>query len=237
MKLYLIIFLVLGSCPLVAQTTLDVKTFGGAAGDGQADDTQAIQQTIDAVSEAGGGTVFFPEGTYLVSPVAAPGFRQTVCLRIPSNIEMRGESKSEAIIKVQDSVIHYDGIIGPFPSFARIENFTLRDMTLDGNGTNNPVTQEIFKQGTSHTMLRIFLADNLLVENCRFTNHKGIWIITFNGLIDGATIRNCTFEEIGDKSVDWDHSTIYTNGKNFRIHDNTFSTRFGAGTFGARAAI
>ena len=237
MKTILITLFFLSTYPLLGQTTLNVKTFGGAAGNGQADDTQAIQQTIDAVSEAGGGTVFFPEGTYRVSPVAAPGFRQTVCLRIPSDIEMKGESKAKAIIKVMDSVIHYDGIIGPFPSFARIENFTLRDMTLDGNGTNNPVTQEILNQGTSHTMLRIFLADNLLVDNCRFTDHKGIWIITFNGLIDGATVRNCTFEQIGDKSVDWDHSTIYTNGQNFRIYNNTFSTRFGAGTFGARAAI
>ncbi len=37
----------------------------GAAGDGTAKDTAAVQKTIDACAAAGGGTVFFPAGTYL----------------------------------------------------------------------------------------------------------------------------------------------------------------------------
>lgn len=42
----------------------DVKTFG-AAGDRQTLDTVAIQQAIDAAHAAGGGTVYFPTGTFL----------------------------------------------------------------------------------------------------------------------------------------------------------------------------
>jgi polygalacturonase len=37
----------------------------GAAGDGKAVDTPAINKAIEAASRAGGGTVFFPSGTYL----------------------------------------------------------------------------------------------------------------------------------------------------------------------------
>ncbi len=37
----------------------------GAKGDGQAKDTRAIQTAIDACHKAGGGTVFFPPGTFL----------------------------------------------------------------------------------------------------------------------------------------------------------------------------
>lgn len=44
----------------------DVRSFG-AAGDGINDDTAAIQTAIDEASQAGGGTVFFPAGDYLVS--------------------------------------------------------------------------------------------------------------------------------------------------------------------------
>ena len=37
----------------------------GAKADGKAKDTQAIQKTIDVCTERGGGTVYFPPGTYL----------------------------------------------------------------------------------------------------------------------------------------------------------------------------
>ena len=39
----------------------------GATGDGVTDDTAAIQAALDAIDVAGGGTIFFPPGTYLVS--------------------------------------------------------------------------------------------------------------------------------------------------------------------------
>ena len=37
----------------------------GAVSDGTTKDTQSIQKAIDAANEAGGGTVYFPAGTYL----------------------------------------------------------------------------------------------------------------------------------------------------------------------------
>ena len=42
----------------------DVKSFG-AVGDGKAFDTASVNQAITAASDAGGGTVRFPAGTYL----------------------------------------------------------------------------------------------------------------------------------------------------------------------------
>ena len=42
----------------------DIKTFG-AKGDGITLDTKAINDAIDAAARAGGGTVYFPAGTYL----------------------------------------------------------------------------------------------------------------------------------------------------------------------------
>ena len=42
----------------------DVRTFG-ARGDGKIVDTPAINRAIEAVASAGGGTLFFPAGTYL----------------------------------------------------------------------------------------------------------------------------------------------------------------------------
>ena len=44
--------------------TFDVKQYG-AVGDGKTLDTAAINKTIEAAASAGGGTVYFPAGTYL----------------------------------------------------------------------------------------------------------------------------------------------------------------------------
>ena len=46
----------------------DVKTFG-AKGDGKTPDRDAINKTIDAAAAAGGGTVYFPAGTYLTGSI------------------------------------------------------------------------------------------------------------------------------------------------------------------------
>ena len=65
-KIGLIIFALFLNVTLFAQSGIyfNVKDYG-AKGDGQTIDTKAIDAAIDAASEAGGGTVFFPAGRYL----------------------------------------------------------------------------------------------------------------------------------------------------------------------------
>ena len=54
--------------PLMEAGTFNVKHFG-ALGDGLTDDTKAIQNTIEACAQAGGGTVFLPSGLYRSDPL------------------------------------------------------------------------------------------------------------------------------------------------------------------------
>ena len=51
-----------------------------AAGDGQADDTRAIQDALDHAGAAGGGLVYLPQGVYRVSAL----------LTVPAGVELRG---------------------------------------------------------------------------------------------------------------------------------------------------
>src|SRR6185503_10632832 len=53
----------------VADNIFDLSNFG-AAGDGVSDDGPALQNALDAIGQAGGGTLFVPAGRYaIVTPV------------------------------------------------------------------------------------------------------------------------------------------------------------------------
>src|SRR6059036_537728 len=52
---------------------VDVQADYEATGDGSTEDTTAVQAAIDAVNTAGGGTGFFPKGTYVVNGLTIPG--------------------------------------------------------------------------------------------------------------------------------------------------------------------
>ena len=73
-----------GSAQAGGSLVTDVRAFG-AKGDGSADDSVAIQATIDAVHGQGGGVVWFPRGRY----------RTTTTLAVPrvlnQSIVLRGE--------------------------------------------------------------------------------------------------------------------------------------------------
>ena len=53
----------------------------GALGDGKTDCTQAFQQALDNMRKAGGGTVFVPEGRYVIKGT----------LQVPTSVTLRGE--------------------------------------------------------------------------------------------------------------------------------------------------
>ncbi|NBW18023.1 MAG: hypothetical protein EBR82_59625, partial [Caulobacteraceae bacterium] len=66
----------------------------GATGDGVADDTAEIQGAIDAAEAAGGGVVYFPPGTYLVTGLTVSG-----------NVRLLGGSPHRSVIKSTTNAI------------------------------------------------------------------------------------------------------------------------------------
>src|SRR4029079_5215854 len=53
--------------------TLNLRDFG-ATGDGTTDDAAAFQKALDALATAGGGTLFIPEGKYVIATPVSKDF-------------------------------------------------------------------------------------------------------------------------------------------------------------------
>lgn len=85
-----------GAAPIIpSANVIDVKKFG-AKGDGKTLDSPAINAAIDAAAQVGGGTVYFPAGTYL-----------SASIRLKSNITLYLENG--AVIEAVDwKIAQYD---------------------------------------------------------------------------------------------------------------------------------
>lgn len=68
----------------------DVKQFG-AVGDGRTDDTLAIRSALAFVAARNGGTLYFPEGDYLVG--SEPGFKGLV---LPAGVTIQGTNSLQS---------------------------------------------------------------------------------------------------------------------------------------------
>jgi polygalacturonase len=95
--------------------TFDVKAFGAKA-DGKTPDRNAINKAIDAAAAAGGGTVYFPAGTYL-----------TGSIRLRSNITLQLDHGS--VIEASTDPAAYDA-----PSNSLIWGEGLENVSILGGG-------------------------------------------------------------------------------------------------------
>ncbi|WP_223488583.1 M10 family metallopeptidase C-terminal domain-containing protein [Pseudomonas sp. A-RE-19] len=107
----------------------NVQNFG-AKGDGITDDTAAVQSAIDAAAAAGGGQVYMPTGTYIVSGGAEPS---DGCLMLKSNVYLYGDGMGATTVKVADgSDTKITGIIRSAYG-EETHDFGVSNLTIDGN--------------------------------------------------------------------------------------------------------
>lgn len=79
---------VAGAGEEIPQSPYNVRAFG-TRGDGTAKDTPAVQAAIDTCEKAGGGTVYFPAGTYLCGSLH---LRSGVTLWLDSGATLRASA-------------------------------------------------------------------------------------------------------------------------------------------------
>lgn len=98
----------------LASRIADVRDFG-AVGDGVADDTPAIQSALDS----GIGLVYFPTGIYLCTSSLEVSRNTTVFGAAQERTKIKSEVVGDSLIKIKNNGLSF---------------FTLRDITLEGNG-------------------------------------------------------------------------------------------------------
>ena len=191
----------------------DVKEFG-AAGDGKANDTAAVQQAIDACSKAGGGTVVFPAGVF-----------QTGTVHLKSNVTVH--LSAGATWKGYPDASLYEAIQSPVPSRMDLQPwkafiFALdaENITIGGAGTIWPNGEhEEFQLGKGNDPARpygihMIRCRNVTIRDVSLTN-SALWMVR---LFDCEAVR------VSGITI-WNHCNLNNDGvdidgcRNVRVSD------------------
>lgn len=145
----------------------------GATPDDQTDDTAAILKTLAASATAGGGEVFVPSGTWLISRQGA----ESPILGLSSNTVLCGEGTS-SILKFDPAVnqSNFWRMLGAADGDCR--NITIRDLRLDGSTTFTS-----YKPGETPE------------------HNHGIFLYHKESVIENVTIRDCLIENFSGDCV------------------------------------
>lgn len=144
-------------------------------GDGLHDDAKAIQKCLDLMK--GGGTVYFPDGIYLISS----------CLIFYSNQHLKFSDKAVLLRSDKEENItrymlasHSDPETGEYDG---THDVIISGGIFDGNAS---LTEKL-------TILNTVHCKNITVENCRFINGAFWHYIELNST-QNAVVRNCVFD-------------------------------------------
>lgn len=189
---------------------VNVKWFG-AVGDGVTDDTTAIQAAIDAVEVVGGGTVFFPAGTYRIDKNTGTNDRWGIKID-SSNVTLLGETGT-AFRRYSTDITTYANAY-PILFIGVADNDS-------GTQTSNVRIEGIkfIGEDTRHSVLGSTLHDGRYAVEVKNTSHIVIIDCEFT-LIDSSAIFT-------QKPVSYDYvnSVYYNTTKNYdlTVSDCNFS--------------
>lgn len=165
----------------VCGDVLNVKQFG-ATGDGVTTDTTKIVNALNAVPAAG-GTVYFPPGTYIVTP---GNFNI-----VKAHTTIRGD-QGQSIIKLKDATYASGSLLMRNTNTSGDAGITIDGMTFDGNDRGN----NTIAVGTTVPLLRCQGCVDFTVKNSEFIDAKGSGVQVLGGKT--ARIENNRFYHISE---------------------------------------
>lgn len=165
--------------------TFNIVDFGAKPND-DVDDTAAVNQALAACGEAGGGTVFVPAGTFVISRQAS----ESPILVMRSNTTLKGEGAASTLqFPKRASESNFWRMLGHGTDGLR--NVTICDLHLDGGNTH-----PAYRRGVPEHNHGIFLyskeavVENVLIERMLIENFSGDCVAI------GYGCRNITVRDV-----------------------------------------
>lgn len=154
---------------------IDVMQNNNVYGDGIHDDTKALQACIDEVKD--GGTVYFPDGIYLIS--ASLIFYSNQHFKFSDKAVLLRNAKSEPITRYL--LASYSE-----PDWGGYEG--THDVVISGG-----VFDGSAETAEKSTLLNTVHCRNIRIENCRFV-HCSQWHFIEINSTENAVVENCIFD-------------------------------------------
>lgn len=194
----------------------------GANGDGATNDTAAIQSAVDAANAAGGGTVYFPAGEYIIAPLSA----LLPAIKIYSNITLMGEGW-KSCIKVANNAGNYRALIQPTTLSTFVENVRISSLRFHDNPTGNLTADIHTGDASGLKVIYIVNFNGVYIDNCFFDPCIGVNTISLNGQLGRqAFVRDSKFRFVKGRTTDgsgeYDNSAIYLDSQYHEVTGNYF---------------
>lgn len=193
------------------QDFVSVKDYG-AVGDGVTDDYTAIQACLDACNTAGGGTVFFPRGTYLCNtPLRVLGGTNIVGAGRDSCTILKDSTTTRAVAIVAGSLVTYGGTLPSNLNAILILDGTggryaghISDITLEGglSTPSNYETQKVEFGIVSVGSVADYTRERVNIESVQYAEIYPIIFVSelknsrFSTCLRGLSIDNGTSTDI-----------------------------------------
>jgi hypothetical protein len=159
--------------------TYNVKTQGGATGNGTTNDTTAVQNTLNAANAAGKG-VYFPAGAYIVNAIT-----------IPDNTSLFGDKSGVSLLKTVQPYKNVNAGVDDADADQTIGDLRIEDMfflNMRINFPNNAMSNVTMNRcviatdripaGGQGWMMSEWDGDDMVVQDCIFlSGHEtGEWL-------------------------------------------------------------
>jgi hypothetical protein len=142
-------------------TEVNVRDFG-AVGDGLHDDTPAFNSALTALG-SGGGTLYVPQGTYILTPESGTPDR-ALDLSNSHDIVITGDGAEKSVIKMAPGQYHGDTHL---VFLRRSRYIVIEDLTLDGNRQSANFSDE------QNHCVEVWSSVEVRFQEVRFQNCRG----------------------------------------------------------------